>query len=170
MQRVAVIGCGGAGKSTLARELEWRLGLPVIHLDEYFWQPGWRPTGPAAWRAVQERLVAAESWVIEGNYLSTLEVRVEAADTIVFLDLPAWRCAWRVTWRALTARRAVGPAAGCPERLDGRHMRFLGYIWRFSRTARPRLLDRLAAREDTTAIWRLSTPGQVRRFATRLVP
>lgn len=47
---------------------------------------------------------------------------------------------------------------------------FLDYIWRFSRTARPRLLDRLAEYEDTTTIWRLSTPGQVRGFASRLAP
>jgi adenylate kinase family enzyme len=168
VQRVAVIGCGGAGKSTLAGQIGQRLNLPVVHLGEYYWQPGWRPTDPAA-RQAKEQLIAADSWIIDGNYLSTLELRVSVADTVVLLDLPAWRCAWRATWRVLIGRDAANTAAGCPERLDRRHLRFLRYIWRFPQTARPRLLHRLAQHEDTTKICRL-TAAQVRRFATKLGP
>ncbi len=144
--------------------------LPVVHLDKFYWQPGWRPSEPTAWHALQERLVAAESWIIDGNYLSTLELRVDAADTVVFLDLPAWRCAWRATWRTAIGRRAVAPAPGCPERLGRRHLRFLGYIWRFPQNARLRVLHVLGKYEDTTTICRLSTAAQVRRFAARLAP
>jgi len=85
--RVAVIGCGGAGKSRLALALGRRLDLPVVHLDEHYWRPGWQPTDPSAWRALQERLVSRHSWVIDGNYLSTIDLRLGAADTVVFLDL-----------------------------------------------------------------------------------
>jgi adenylate kinase family enzyme len=167
---VAVIGSGGAGKSTLARQLGCQLGLPVVHLDERYWRPGWRPTDSASWAMTQERLVAADAWIIDGNYLSTLELRLEAADTVVFLDLPAWRCAWRATLRALTGRGAANTAAGCPERLDRRHLRFLLYIWRFQKHARPRVLQRLSACEHTTTIRRLATPAQVRRFVRGPAP
>ncbi len=170
MRRVAVIGCGGAGKSTLAVQIGQRLDVGVVHLDEYYWHPGWRPTEPAAWHAIQERLVAADSWVIDGNYMSTLELRLSAADTVVLLDLPAWRCAWRATWRVMTGRGAANTASGCPERLDRRHLRFLRYVWRFPRDARPRLLDLLAEHEQTTAIWRLTTPAQVRWFTETFGP
>ena len=132
MRRVAVIGCGGAGKSTLACRLGRELGLPVVHLDECYWRAAWQPSDAASWEAMQQRLVTADSWIIDGNYLSTLELRLEAADTVVFLDPPAWRCAWRATRRALSGRGSANTAAGCPERLDRRHVRFLFYIWRFS--------------------------------------
>ena len=52
MRRVLVIGCGGAGKSTFARELGARTGLPVVHLDRLYWKPGWVPTPPGEWELV----------------------------------------------------------------------------------------------------------------------
>jgi len=168
MRRVAVIGCGGAGKSTLARDLGRRLDLPVVHLDQHYWRPGWQRSEPAAWREAQRRLVAEEAWVIDGNYLSTLELRVGAADTVVFLDLPRWRCAWRATRRVVTGRGGANTAAGCPERLDRRHLRFLSYIWTFPANARPRVLERLAEQQESTTILRLTKPSQVRRFLTEL--
>ena len=165
MQRVAVIGCGGAGKSTAGRALGRRLGLPVVHLDEHYWSPGWQSADPAAWRARHERLVAADSWVIDGNYLSTLDVRLDAADTVVFLDLPAWRCAWQATRRVLAGRGQANTAPGCPERLDRRHLTFLRYIvWHFPRRSRPPILRQLAEHAATTAVVRLKSPRQVRRF------
>ncbi|MBA3421483.1 MAG: DNA topology modulation protein FlaR [Thermoleophilaceae bacterium] len=168
MRRVAVIGCGGAGKSSLARDVGRALDLPVVHLDERYWQPGWRRLDPAAWWALQKRLVRSDTWVIDGNYLSTLELRLSAADTVVFLDLPSWRCVWRATWRVLRGRGRASTAPACPEQLDRRHLRFLRYIWRFPQTMRPRVLERLAEHEESTTILRLTTPSQVRRFQAEL--
>lgn len=129
MQRIAVIGCGGAGKTTVAPALGRRLGLPVVHLDEHYWSPGCQPADPAAWRALHERLVAGESWVIDGNHMSTLEGRLAAADTVVFLDVTRWCYAWRVTWRVLAGRGHANTAPGCSERLDRRHLHFLAYTF-----------------------------------------
>jgi adenylate kinase family enzyme len=137
-------------------------------MDEHYWQPGWRPADPAAWRSLQARLVADEAWIIDGNYLCTLELRLHAADTVVFLDLPRWRCAWRVTFRVLRGRGAANTAPGCPERFDRRHLRFLRYIWGFRRTARPQLLQHLEESGRTTTIVRLTTPWEVRRFEAEL--
>lgn len=164
MRRVAVIGSGGAGKSTLARELAWRVDLPVVHLDEYYWRPGWQASSPTAWQERQRHLVAGEAWIIDGNYLSTLELRLSAADTVVFLDLSRWRCAWRATRRVLTRHGRPNTAAGCPERLGYRHLRFLAYVWSFPSTGRPAVLERLAKHQQTTTILRLTTPSQVRQF------
>lgn len=142
--------------------------MPVVHLDELYWQPGWQPAECGAWRRRQERLVAADSWVIDGNYLSTLDVRLRAADTVVFLDLPAWRCAWRATRRVLKGRGGANTAAGCPERLDRRHLRFLGYICGFRRHARPRVLHQLEQPGHRAMVVRMTTPSQVKRFLSRL--
>ena len=166
MQRVAVIGCGGAGKSTLARALGQRLGLSVVHLDEEYWSPGWRPAEPAAWRTRQEDLVATDRWIIDGNYVSTLDVRLSAADTVVFLDMAPWRCAGQATRRVLAGRGRANTAPGCLERLDRRHLSFLRYIvWHFSRRVRPRVLHALTEHAPTTPVIRLTSPVEVRRFA-----
>jgi adenylate kinase family enzyme len=120
MQRVLVIGSGGAGKSTLARALGDRLGLEVIYLDVYFWKPGWVETPADEWQGVVERLLARSSWVMDGNYGGTMAVRFEAADTIIFLDISRWVCLWRVLVRMLRYRGRTRPdlPEGCPEGFD----------------------------------------------------
>ncbi len=167
---MAVIGSGGAGKSTLSRELALRLDLPVIHLDRHYRGAGWRPAEPGGWRETQRRMLARQAWVVDGNYLSTLDLRLSAADTVVFLDLPRWRCAWRATRRVLSAHGRANTAPGCAERLGRRHLSFLIYIWRFPHEGRSRVLERLAEHRDTTRIVHLTTPGEVGRFLRDVAP
>lgn len=107
-----MVGSGGAGKTTFARELGGRLGLPVIHLDEHYWRPGWVETPRDQWRLVQERLVAGDAWVVDGNYGGTLDLRFKAADTVVMLDYPRLVCLGRALRRSLVKR-------GVPSRRRG---------------------------------------------------
>src|ERR1700749_1478928 len=103
MQRVAILGRGAAGKSTLALMLSRRLGIPVTELDSIFWRPGVRPTPEPGWTAIQRELVARERWIIDGDlgpYDTGLALRLRAADTIVVLDFPLWRCVWRALRRS----------------------------------------------------------------------
>src|SRR4029078_3565500 len=81
MRRIAVIGPLGAGKSTLAVELGRRLGVQVTHLDTLYWGETWTPPSPAEWNALLDRLVAGDSWIIDGNFSSTLPQRLGAAET-----------------------------------------------------------------------------------------
>jgi hypothetical protein len=85
---VLVDGVMGSGKSTSARALAARTGLPVIHLDLHYWKPGWvRPTD-GEWLERQRILLAGEAWIIDGNYNETLPLRLERAETVVYLDTP----------------------------------------------------------------------------------
>ena len=93
MQRVIVIGSGGAGKSVFAARLAEGTGLPLIHLDALYWKPGWVAPAPDEWDETMRRLVAGERWIIDGNYSRTLEMRMAACDTAIFLDVP--RAVWR---------------------------------------------------------------------------
>jgi len=97
MQRILVLGRGGAGKSTLARRLGGLTRIPVIDLDRCFWQPGLRATPPERWIEIQQRLVNAETWVMDGDLgpYDVLEPRLVAADTVIILDFSLLRCAWR---------------------------------------------------------------------------
>ena len=163
MDRVAIIGCGGAGKSTLARALAQRTGLPVVHLDSHFWRAGWTPTPDAEWRARVAGLVAAERWIIDGNYGGTMEQRLARADTIVFLDAPRWRCVVRVLRRRLRHRGRTRPSmgSGCPERMTGE---FLRYVWDYNATRRAKVLERIERHRANRHVAVLHSPADVRTF------
>lgn len=100
MQRVVVLGRGGAGKSVLARRLAQVTGLPLVELDAVFWDADLRPTPAAEWAVRQAHLAAGDRWILDGD-LGPHDVpqpRLSRADTVVVVDLPAAVCAWRA-WR-----------------------------------------------------------------------
>jgi adenylate kinase family enzyme len=166
-KRILVLGCSGAGKSTLARQLGARLEIPVHHLDAMFWQPGWVLLPRAERIALLEHLVRANCWIIDGNYFSTLELLIEAADVIVLLDIAGWRCAWRVIKRRIVYRNATRAdrADGCREQLD------LEHVWRvlqYRRSELPQVLNYLADARSGTTIVTLRKPGEVSAFMKQL--
>ncbi len=120
MQKMAIIASGGSGKSELARRLGTILGLEVHHLDALHWKAGWVATPKPEWRALVEELAGRDSWILDGNYGGTLDVRLTAAGTIIFLDLPRMTCIWRVLKRSVQSRgrRRPDSALGCPERFN----------------------------------------------------
>jgi adenylate kinase family enzyme len=98
-RRVIVTGLAGSGKSTFSLALAAKTGLPVIHLDLHFWKPGWVAPSETEWREKQCGVLAGNAWIADGNYHETLDLRLERADTVVFLDLPWWLCAGRAFLR-----------------------------------------------------------------------
>ncbi len=160
-RRIMIIGSGGAGKSTLARQLGERLGLPVIHLDREHWQPGWVEPPRAEWEARVAELVAGERWIIDGNYGGTVGLRLAAADTVIFLDFPRVLCVWRVVQRFLAYRGRSRPdmTPGCPEQLDAEFLRWIWHV--FPRKTRPTILNLLTEHGAGKSIHILRTPRQV---------
>ena len=163
MKRVLVIGSGGAGKSTFARKLGRRLGLPVIHLDRFYWRPGWVETPKDEWKRMVEELCAGDAWVMDGNYSDTLGLRLEACDAVVFLDLPRVLCTWRVVKRALTYWNTSRPdvAEGCTENLNGE---FFWWVWNYPRRSRPKVLARLEEFAAGKRVVRLRSDAEVEKF------
>src|SRR5437773_11076868 len=144
MKRVLVIGPGGAGKSTFARRLAERTGLPLIHLDRLYWRRGWQPTPEEEWRAKVQEIARGETWIMDGNYGGTLDLRLEACDTVVFLDVSRIVCLWRVLKRQVRHFRQARPELppSCRERLS---WAFLMWIWTYPSRRRGDVLRRLAA-------------------------
>ena len=104
MKRVLVLGSSGSGKSTVAAALGAALGIEVIHLDSHYWQPNWTATPEREWRSRVRELIKRGSWVMDGNYPDLLEMRLERADTVVFLDYPRLMCLLRCVKRYLHHR------------------------------------------------------------------
>lgn len=168
MNKVVVIGSGGAGKSTAARELAAITGLPLVHLDRLFRRSGWVPTPPEEWRRTMADLVAGDRWVIDGNYDGTMDLRLAAADAVVFLDVPRLRCLVRIVRRTSKHRRRTRDdmAPGCPDRLT---WEFVRWVWRYPATRRPQILARLKAFEaEGGRVFVLRTVGEIREFLSDL--
>lgn len=93
MRRVVVVGPGAAGKSTLAMRLGEIAGLPVIELDKLFWRPGLAVTPRDQWAAIQREVARQRSWIMDGDLgpYDVVDVRLQAADTVVFLDFSPLR-------------------------------------------------------------------------------
>ena len=167
MERVLVIGSPGAGKSTLATELARRTALPLFHLDKLHWKPGWVEPGQAEFDAVLTDVTAQPRWIIDGNYGRTLPLRLARADTVIDLDLPAWRCVIQAIGRVARSHGTVRPdmAPDCPERID---LEFLHYIAAFRTRNRPRIeakMDGFTGRRI-----RLTSRVAVRDFVAGLAP
>ncbi len=106
VQRVSVVGCSGSGKTTAARALAASLDVPLLELDSIFHLPGWRELRADDFRARTAQFVAADGWVVDGNYATVREPVVwPQADTVVWLDLPRRTVMRRLVWRSL--RRVV---------------------------------------------------------------
>jgi adenylate kinase family enzyme len=163
MKKVLVIGAGGAGKSTFARRLGAALQLEVIHLDRHYWQPGWVESPKAEWQRTVAELSRRDAWVMDGNYSGTLDVRLAACDTVVFLDLARTRCLWRILKRRVVYRAGCRPdmAPGCPERFS---LEFMLWVWNYARRTRPEVVARLEEHAQGKRVIHLRTPAEVERF------
>jgi adenylate kinase family enzyme len=148
MKRVVIIGPGASGKSILALQLGEITGLPVVELDKVFWRPGLIETPRDQWMGIQQKLVEEKEWILDGDLgpYDVIEVRLRAADAIVFLDFSLVRCAWR------SARRSR-------ERLD-----FWLWLLRYRRESRPFLMEAIRNQAAKATLYVLRNPAAVKRF------
>ena len=166
MKRILVIGSSGAGKSTFAKRLGSALDIPVIHLDAEYWQAGWRETPKPEWAEKLSKMLAAESWIMDGNFSGTLDLRLQSCDAAIMLELPARVCLWRVSKRFLRYRNQVRPdmAAGCNEKLD---WEFIVWIWRYQKQTASRVKAMLNKYANSKQVIYLRSQKEVEAFILR---
>jgi adenylate kinase family enzyme len=163
VNRVAIVGCGGAGKSTFARRLGAMTGLPVIHLDAHYWRPGWIEPDHDDWITTQTALLRGDRWIADGNYGRTFDVRFQGADTVIVLGLPRLTCMLGALRRWHRHRGQDVQAPGCPERLS---VSFLRWIWNYDRRSRPTLESAIQRHADHLDVVRLQSRRGVDAYLT----
>ncbi|PKR77049.1 AAA family ATPase [Halalkalibacillus sediminis] len=166
MKRIIVLGSSGAGKSQLSRRLGKLMNTEVFHLDSFFWQPGWKAINKDEFINAQMKIVEEDQWIIDGTYLSTLDIRYEKADTIIFLEYPRVKCLYRAISRFLKYRGRKRPdmGKGCPEKID---MEFLKYIWDFPKKNGRKIKAKLSEEEKRTVI-HLTSQKETDEFLSNL--
>lgn len=123
-----MLGPCGSGKTWFSRELSRILDLPAVHLDANFWHPGWISTPQPEWRRVVSSLIEQHSWIMDGTYESTLDLRIPAAEAIIMVYRTRWSCLWGVVRRSLFYRNKPRPDAPPDQPID---LPYLRYIWRY---------------------------------------
>lgn len=166
MKRVMIVGQPGAGKSTLARALGERTGLPVYHIDKIHWKPGWNERPRDEKTQMCSDIHAKDQWIFEGGHSVTWKERLARCDTLIWIDLEMWRRMFRVTRRSLRDWGKVRPdmQADCPEQFS---LEFYQFIWRTNKSARAKLSHLFnTAPRDKTRIY-LGSDEDTRSFLSQ---
>lgn len=166
MKKIIVVGSGGAGKSTFATQLGAILDIEVVHLDKLYWKPNWVKTAEDEWIQIIQNLLKGDSWIIDGNFGGTRAMRIQACDTVIWLDIPRRLCMYRILKRTVTYRGQRRPdmAEGCNERLD---WDFIKWVWNYPHRAKSRIMVEIEGLRDKDAII-LKSSRDVREFLSNL--
>ena len=132
MERILIIGCSCSGKSTLARAMGEKTGLPVIHLDQLWWREGWVNVTREEFDRQLEAVLSRNQWIIDGNYSRTMDQRIARCDSLIYLNFSRWACLRGMLQRVLGRYGTVRPdmSPGCPERF---HWELVKWIWNYNR-------------------------------------
>ncbi len=143
-RKILIVGCGGAGKSTLAAKLGQKLGLPVVNLDKIWWLPDWQTRSEDEFDVLLQTELNKPAWIIEGNFYRTFTRRLRYSELCIFLDYPTELCLKSVYARAEKYKGRSRPdmTEGCPERIDSE---FEQWILSFEKDVKPKMLDAMKA-------------------------
>jgi|HubBroStandDraft_5_1064220.scaffolds.fasta_scaffold414841_2 adenylate kinase family enzyme len=167
MRRIIVVGCQGSGKTSLALKLGQKLGLPVVHLDVFYWRPGWKASDKVSFRSRVADAIAGESWVVDGSFSGLcFDLTLARADTLVIIDRPRWLCQWRIAWRSAFDRAGIRSdlPEGCPEQFDWKLMR---EAWHYNIDRRPAIEAERLKHGAEVPVVRLSSDREIKDFLDR---
>lgn len=146
MKKVMVIGCPGSGKSTLSRALQEKTRLPLFYLDRMHWNPDRTTVEKEVFLERLQAVLQQEEWIIDGNYASTMELRLQVCDTVIFLDYPTQLCLDGVR------ERQGKPRPDMPWIETQEDSEFLEFIKRYRQESRPQVMQLLEKYADKRTV------------------
>ena len=153
-EKVLIIGCAGSGKTTFSKKLSAKLGLPIVHLDQLYWQDDWTHINRPTFDSLLQVELEKPRWIIDGNFNRTLSHRLKYCDTVFYFDLPTAVCLAGATKRILShygsSREDMG--GNCIERFDRQKIPFYCSILTFRKEHRKDYLEMLAKAKNADVI------------------
>ena len=137
MKKIMVIGCPGSGKSTFSRTLHKLTGIPLFHLDMMYWNSDRTTVDKAVFREQLSNTLQKDEWIIDGNYGSTMELRLQACDTVIFLDYSLNVCLDGIKERRGKARTDM------PWIENEEDAEFIEFIKNYNSQSRPKVMELL---------------------------
>lgn len=144
MKKIMIIGCPGSGKSTFSRVLHQITGIPLFHLDMMYWNSDRTTVEKSVFRKRLSDTIQQNEWIIDGNYGSTIELRLQACDTVIFLDYPLEICLDGIRERRGKARSDMPWI----ENEDEEDAEFIEFIKSYNSQSRPQIMDLLKLYSD----------------------
>ena len=146
MKKVIVIGCPGSGKSTISRALHNKTGIPLYHLDMMYWNADKTTVEKSVFLERLSVVLAKDEWIIDGNYGSTMELRMAACDTVIFLDYSLDVCL-----DGIEERRGK-PRSDMPWIETEEDEEFIEFIKSYNEQQKPKVLELLEKYRDKNII------------------
>jgi adenylate kinase family enzyme len=165
MKKIAVFGNTGGGKSTLSKKLSEISGLPLYALDKIQYQSGGTQVSEEEYELAHQQILSSDRWIIDGfGSMSTLWLRLDDADTLVFIDLPLRIHFWWVTKRLI--RGLIEPPEGWPENSPILKSSFNCYrvLWLCQKQLTPRYRIYIDQAKGTKSIYHLRSIQEVSKF------
>ncbi len=146
MKKIIVIGCPGSGKSTFARALHDKTGISLYHLDMMYWNADKTTVEKSVFLERLSSVLEKDEWIIDGNYGSTMELRMAACDTVIFLDYPLDVCL-----DGIKERRGK-PRSDMPWIETEEEEEFVEFIKSYNEQQKPKVLEFLEKYSDRNII------------------
>lgn len=137
MKKVIVIGCPGSGKSTFSKALHKITNIPLFHMDMMYWNSDKTIVDAEIFRERVLKTLQQKEWIIDGNYASTLELRLQECDTVFFLDYPLDVCLKGISDRRGKVRSDI-PWVETEEDAE-----FIEFVKNFNSQNKPQILELL---------------------------
>lgn len=132
-KRIVILGSGGSGKTTLANYINRKINLPIVYLDKEYWLPNWERPLQDDWNEKLTNLVKNDEWVMDGNYIDSLDIRLDRADLVIMLDIKQSICLAGIFFRTLFGIffRRKDLSDGCKDKFDQNYVEFVSWVKQF---------------------------------------